>query len=90
MSKLFWLQKVVKFSLSDNVQGGTKTVSDNGAVREDTVQKQISSYNHFQVWLQRKLIAQKVEMSELGGATFWCLPLTPSPSVVHISAADQH
>lgn len=30
------LQKMVKFSLSDNVQDGTKTVLDNGAVREDT------------------------------------------------------
>lgn len=39
MFNLFWLQKVVKFSLSENAQDGTKTVSDNGAVREDTVQK---------------------------------------------------
>lgn len=31
------------------------------------------------MWLQHKLIAQKVEMSELGGATFGVCPSLPPP-----------
>jgi len=41
------MQKMVKFRLGDNVQDGTKMVSDNGPVRVFTltVQKKIFSLN---------------------------------------------